>query len=417
MRQDVTPLLLHPHIHDIQYQWSSERVKRVEKRMPDLWTLSARDIEWYAQSDTILERGRSYYRSGRVRELHLVSEDRLRARVRGQWERFYRVDVWIEDGEVYSSCTCPYSWGVCKHVVAVLLAWLDRRETLSPRTSTSTETRSLATWLETVPPDVLRDMLQEESRTNSAIEDALRRWRDLLRPERIPTRIIRLFQGLQMASPAGIRRHEEWIVHLLAWAKAFDPGAAAAIARQTLTCAVEMRRARPDVELTAIIAQVLELIEHHADAFAGDRPFTTSVLRNMVELFLLGRATVRALLEPSLLTLSERWSRRADVIAELKKRLLGPDSGAYALLATLCRLEGAIEEYEAAREHSLVSEEDYLELFEHYLATNYPDRAMRVGERGIKALGAKAPRLRERLAALYREWGETARAKRILKRT
>jgi len=384
--------------------------------MPDLWTLSARDVEWYAGSDAVLERGRSYYRSGRVRELHLASEDRLQARVHGQWERFYRVEVWIEDDEVYSSCTCPYSWGVCKHVIAVLLAWLDRRETLNPNASASEEAGFLMAWLETIPPDVLRDMLLEESRTNSAIEDALRRWRDVLRPERIPTRIVRLFQGMRAASPEGIRRSEEWIVHLLAWAKAFDSGAATAIARQTLTCTVQMRRARPDVELTDIIAQVLELIEHHADTLAGDRQLTTSVLRDAVELFLLGRATTRALLKPSLLKLSERWGRRADVIADLKKRLLGPDVDAYALLAELCRLEGAIEDYEAARERSLVSEEDYLELFEHYRATNYPDRAMRVGERGIKALGAKALRLRERLAALYREWGETARAKRLLKR-
>ncbi len=384
--------------------------------MPDLWTLSARDVEWYAGSDAVLERGRSYYRSGRVRELHLASEDRLQARVRGQWERFYRVEVWSEDCDIHSYCTCPYSWGVCKHVVAVLLAWLDRRETLGQSVPASEEARSLGAWLETIPLDVLRDILLEESRTNSAIEDALRRWRDVLRPERIPTRIVRLFQGVWAASPEGIRRNEERIVHLLAWAKAFDSGAAAAIARQTLTCAVQMRRARPDVELTAIIAQVLELIEHHADALAGDRQLTISVLRDVVELFLLGRETTRALLEPSLLRLSGRWSRRADVIADLKKRLLGPDPSAYALLAELCRLEGAIEDYEAAREQSLVSEEDYLELFEHYLATNYPDRAMRVGERGIKALGAKAPRLRERLAALYREWGETARAKRLLKR-
>ncbi len=184
--------------------------------MPDLWTLSARDVEWYAGSDAVLERGRSYYRSGRVRELHLASEDRLQARVRGQWERFYRVEVWIEDCDIHSYCTCPYSWGVCKHVVAVLLAWLDRRETLSQSVPASEEARSLGAWLETIPLDVLRDILLEESRTNSAIEDALRRWRDVLRPERIPTRIVRLFQGMRAASPEGIRRNEEWIVHLLA---------------------------------------------------------------------------------------------------------------------------------------------------------------------------------------------------------
>ena len=71
------------------------------------------------------------------------------------------------------------------------------------------------------------------------------------------------------------------------------------------------------------------------------------------------------------------------------------------------------EEYEAARKKSLITEEDYLELFDHYLGENRSEDAMVIGEKGIKALGSRARSLAERLAALYNEWGEAERARAI----
>ncbi|MCS6816607.1 MAG: SWIM zinc finger family protein [Blastocatellia bacterium] len=383
--------------------------------MPDLRTLSARDIEGYAESDAVVERGRCYHRSGRVQEIQLVTQDHLRARVRGQLERSYRVEVWTEGGELHSQCSCPY-WGVCKHVVAVLFAWLDQREELQSGPSAGGQAEALATWVEALPTDLLRDLLLEEIRMNSALEEAFQRWRETLRPERLPHYITLLFRRMFGASSKGIARSERRIAHLLTWAKTFDPEVAGAIVRETFKRTVEFCRRRPDVDPTAILEHALGLIEAKAQAFERDPKLAVSVLRDMVTLFLLGRASTRALLEPRLLALAGRWDRRADVIAELKEHLLEADTGAHALLAKLCRLEGLIEEYETARHKSLVSEEDYLELFDHYLQANYPDRAIRVGEQGIKVLGTKASRLAERLAALYQEWGETARAERLLTR-
>lgn len=393
--------------------------------MLSLWTLSSRDIEWYVASETILERGRRYYRSGRVLELHLVTQEHLRARVRGQAERFYRVEVWTEGEQFYSQCSCPYSWGVCKHVAAVLFTWLDRREQMAERQSEPQEASSraprrdleepLSAWLERIPPDILRDILLEESRTNSAVEDALWQWKKVLRPERIPERIALLLRAMTAASQEKRKQNEEQIRHLLAWAKTFDSHAAGAIAREMLKRLAELLQRRPDIEVTNLIAPTLELLEHHAEAFLRDGPFVTFLVRHLVRVFLLARPSMRVLMEPALLKWADRWGRRADVIAELTERLVEPDAGAYAVLAKLYYQEGRIEEYEAARQKSLISEEDYLELFDHYLVTNYPDRAMRVGEQGVKLLGAKAPRLAERLAALYREWGESERARKILK--
>ncbi len=71
------------------------------------------------------ERGEDYFANGQVGSL-AEHEGTITAKVQGA--RSYRVKLWIEDGEVGYSCTCPMgSDGVfCKYCVAVGLAWLDQ---------------------------------------------------------------------------------------------------------------------------------------------------------------------------------------------------------------------------------------------------------------------------------------------------
>jgi uncharacterized Zn finger protein len=70
------------------------------------------------------ERGEDYYRSGSVFELqkrgHL-----LMAKVEGSDYEPYQVTIELVGDEIISTdCSCPYDWGgICKHVVAVLLAY------------------------------------------------------------------------------------------------------------------------------------------------------------------------------------------------------------------------------------------------------------------------------------------------------
>lgn len=68
----------------------------------------------------IFERGRDYFEDGAVRHLHRVGS-RVEAEVWGH--ELYRTTLSLEP-PFASSCTCPYEDGVCKHVVAVGLAWL-----------------------------------------------------------------------------------------------------------------------------------------------------------------------------------------------------------------------------------------------------------------------------------------------------
>ncbi len=69
---------------------------------------------------TIVQRGQSYQRSGRVQHLALTPDGALVAWVYGT-ERYATMVDYDEHGPV-AVCTCPYE-DVCKHVVAVLLEY------------------------------------------------------------------------------------------------------------------------------------------------------------------------------------------------------------------------------------------------------------------------------------------------------
>lgn len=71
-------------------------------------------------------RGRDYMRSGAVSQL-VRRGDRLTAQVDGSDFSPYDVTIDLHHGGVAETrCSCPYDWdGACKHVVAVLLKYLD----------------------------------------------------------------------------------------------------------------------------------------------------------------------------------------------------------------------------------------------------------------------------------------------------
>lgn len=72
----------------------------------------------------IIERGKKYFKQGRVRSL-IVDEDSVAAVVVGN--RDYRVRINLKTGDF--KCTCPYEFN-CKHVVAVILALRDKKPSM-----------------------------------------------------------------------------------------------------------------------------------------------------------------------------------------------------------------------------------------------------------------------------------------------
>ncbi len=89
-------------------------------------------------SDRSFERGEEYYRNRAIirHVLHKSVEDScviLTAECEGTSNQNYRVSVFLtEYGISEASCSCPYDWGgYCKHIVALLLVYLNEKEKFS----------------------------------------------------------------------------------------------------------------------------------------------------------------------------------------------------------------------------------------------------------------------------------------------
>ena len=73
----------------------------------------------------IYARGKEYFDEGRVQR-PIVYHDSLMADVRGTLPEDYHVSVDVRDRNYIASCTCPYAFGYCKHIAAVMYGWVKR---------------------------------------------------------------------------------------------------------------------------------------------------------------------------------------------------------------------------------------------------------------------------------------------------
>ncbi|OPY28182.1 MAG: hypothetical protein A4E28_01700 [Methanocella sp. PtaU1.Bin125] len=73
----------------------------------------------------IYARGKEYFAEGRVQR-PIVYRDSLMADVRGTQPEDYHVSVDVRERNYIASCTCPYAFGYCKHIAAVMYAWVKR---------------------------------------------------------------------------------------------------------------------------------------------------------------------------------------------------------------------------------------------------------------------------------------------------
>jgi uncharacterized Zn finger protein len=103
--------------------------------MTALPAISEATIRAHAAADSY-SRGLSYYERGAVVDLALRGST-IHGRVEGSQYTPYRVAVNFDGGGITSaSCSCPYDWGGwCKHIVAVLLACMQKGAAIEIRPS------------------------------------------------------------------------------------------------------------------------------------------------------------------------------------------------------------------------------------------------------------------------------------------
>ncbi len=69
---------------------------------------------------TIYNRGKDYYESGSISDIHLANPQKLTAEVIGTEE--YTVEIECKKPAILARCSCPYDYGdICKHITAVLI--------------------------------------------------------------------------------------------------------------------------------------------------------------------------------------------------------------------------------------------------------------------------------------------------------
>jgi uncharacterized Zn finger protein len=91
--------------------------------MPRTSPLTETDIRRWC-GETYFQRGQSYYREGAIIRPRRKG-DTLKAQCHGSQFEPYRVEAALDaEGIASAACSCPLGVSNCKHVVALLLAWL-----------------------------------------------------------------------------------------------------------------------------------------------------------------------------------------------------------------------------------------------------------------------------------------------------
>lgn len=93
-------------------------------------------------SDQSYQKGRDYYKSGAIYNPAWQSAPGgvvLMANCEGSTAPYYRLRIELDEGGIRNaSCTCPYDWGGdCKHIVALLLLYLNKLDEFSQQKSVS----------------------------------------------------------------------------------------------------------------------------------------------------------------------------------------------------------------------------------------------------------------------------------------
>lgn len=151
------------------------------------------ELTWGDLSDwageRVLSRGRSYKK--RVQDLQVSPKGGLLSWVRGS-ER-YATHVWMNQaGALECSCTCPYSWGPCKHAVATILVHIDTVKSGDEIPSADDDDRRLALLSPNTTPAEFGDTSTDEPEARS---DSLRPYLGQMEKEQLVDLLLELARG------------------------------------------------------------------------------------------------------------------------------------------------------------------------------------------------------------------------------
>lgn len=122
----------------------------------------------------IFERGVDYHRTGHVYRLEYDPEPaHIIAEVSGNYGN-YEIEIFDEKSSLNASCDCPYDGYPCKHIVAVLLAFISNRDRyIRESDQRKQHTASLRDQLMAWPKEKLVDLMVEWTKQYPDLEQDL----------------------------------------------------------------------------------------------------------------------------------------------------------------------------------------------------------------------------------------------------
>ncbi len=115
----------------------------------------------------IFQRGAEYFAEGCVVN-PTVAGNEMRSEVEGSSSSNYKTSVKLVDGKLRCECDCPYDWGICKHVIALLLHWIKRRQDFEDIGKKANRTAKMS---KAELEKVVKTLAQEEPQVFSRIMD------------------------------------------------------------------------------------------------------------------------------------------------------------------------------------------------------------------------------------------------------
>lgn len=372
------------------------------------------------------ERGEEYFADGQVGAL-VEHQGTIAVKVQGT--RPYRVKLWVENGELGFSCTCPVGadGAFCKHCVAVGLTWIDgsRSKTQgTPREKPAVTMQDVRAHLATLDKVTLADMLVDQ-----AMEDDRLRQRLLMKAARKGPK------GLDVAT------YRRAIDESVDTGDFVDYRGACDYARgieEAVDSVEELLKEGHAAKVIELAEHALGAVEEAIESVDDSDGHMGGILERLQEIH--HKACKKA--KPDPVALARRlfeWELRTDwdtfngaaqtysdifgekglavyrKLAEVewaKVPVLGPareDSQKYGkrsrithIMETLAGLAGDVEAVVAIKQRDLSSAYSYLQIAETFKGAGMHDQALEWAERGVKAFPVRTDgRLREFLAGEY----------------
>ncbi|MCL2388403.1 MAG: SWIM zinc finger family protein [Defluviitaleaceae bacterium] len=135
--------------------------------------MNLKDFESHVDSK-ILERGKSYYRSGHIVALEFDGDEWV-AEVDGSEEYTVTVNLSDEGLILNTYCDCPYDWGdYCKHQVAVFFALREKEQQPKQKTAKPKQNESLESILSKLDKQALVALIVEYAEIYKPMKSEIR---------------------------------------------------------------------------------------------------------------------------------------------------------------------------------------------------------------------------------------------------